>query len=328
METIKLNNIDIKASRIALGTWAIGGWMWGGTNEKESIDTILKALEKGINIIDTAPVYGFGKSEELVGKAIKQYGRRDNIILATKVSIEWDEEGNVARNASPKRIMKELDDSLRRLQTDYLDIYQVHWPDPKVPFETTAEVMNQLLEAGKIKAIGVSNYSSEQMEKFRIAAPIHFSQPPYNLFEREMENDVLPYCKKNNINLLTYGALCRGLLSGKMKPGTKFNGDDLRKVDPKFKQPRYTDYLNAVDKLDNLARERFGKNVIQLAVRWILDMNVDVALWGARRPDQLDALDEVWGWNIDDAAMKQIDEIINNTITDKVGPSFMAPPDK
>ncbi len=313
-------------SRIGLGTWAIGGWMWGGTSEKESIATILAALERGITVVDTAPVYGFGKSEEIVGKALKEYGRRDRVFLSTKVALEWSEDGKVRRNASRARILKELEDSLRRLQTEYIDLYFVHWPDEAVAADETAGTLSQLLDDGKIRGIGVSNYSAGQMSAFREFAPLHALQPPYNLFERGIESDLLPYCRSNEIAIFGYGALCRGLLSGRMSKETKFTGDDLRRYDPKFKTPRYEQYLSAVSKLDKLAIDRYGKRVIHLAVRWILDRGIDVTLWGARRPDQLEALDQVFGWSIDEATMTEIDRILEESVTNPVGPEFMAPP--
>jgi len=327
-KTIELADIPgaaLKVSRVAIGTWAMGGWMWGGTDEAESISTIRAALEHGVNIIDTAPVYGFGRSEEIVGKAIAEDGLRAPLLIATKVGLEW-RDGKVFRNASRDRINKEIEDSLRRLQTDHIDIYQVHWPDPLTPIEETADAMHALLKQGKIRAIGVSNFSVEQMERFRSVAPIHVLQPPYNLFEREIEAGILPYCRKNNIATFGYGALCRGLLSGRMRPDTAFTGDDLRRVDPKFQQPRFGQYLAAVERLDRLARDRFGKRVIHLAVRWVLDQGVTTALWGARHPDQLQPIDGVSGWSLDASAKAEIDRILRESITDPVGPEFMAPP--
>ena len=325
METTQLMGIGINASRIALGTWAIGGWMWGGTDEEESIRTIHAAFDQGISMLDTAPVYGFGRSEEIVGKAIARRGGRDRIIIATKVGLEW-QEGRVFRNSTPVRIAAEIEDSLRRLQTDYIDLYQVHWPDPLVPFEETAAALNRLYQAGKIRAIGVSNYSPAQMDAFRQAAPLACCQPPYNLFERQIDQDVLPYCRDHGIALLTYGALCRGLLSGKMEPVTRFEGDDLRKVDPKFQQPRLGQYLAAVRQLDQFARERHGKGVMQLAVRWILDQGADIALWGARHPQHVAGVGEVMGWRLTADDKKEIDRILQETVTEPVGPEFMAPP--
>jgi aryl-alcohol dehydrogenase-like predicted oxidoreductase len=212
------------------------------------------------------------------------------------------------------------------LRTDHIDIYQVHWPDPRVAIEETADAMDTLLRQGKIGAIGVSNFSVDQMEKFRRVAPIHVLQPPYNLFERGIEADLLPYCRRNQIATFGYGALCRGLLSGRMHENTMFDGDDLRRADPKFRQPRFAQYLAAVERLDRLARERFGKRIIHLAVRWMLDQGITTALWGARHPAQLQPVDEVSGWSLDDGATGEIDRILRDLITKPVGPEFMAPP--
>ena len=192
--------------------------------------------------------------------------------------------------------------------------------------EETAEAMRTLLAQGKIRAIGVSNFSVAQMERFRRVAPLHVVQPPYNLFERSIETDILPYCRKNNIATFGYGALCRGLLSGRMRADSKFEGDDLRRGDPKFQEPRFAQYLTAVEGLDRLAQQRFGKRVIDLAIRWMLDAGITTALWGARHPGQLLSVDEVSGWHLDAPAMAQIDRILRETVTDPVGPEFMAPP--
>src|SRR5271163_2148095 len=246
METLLIPDTNLVPSRVGLGTWAIGGWMWGGTDEAESIKTIQHAIDIGINLIDTAPVYGFGRSEEIVGKALTDGGRRDKAVLATKVALEWVD-GKLCRNSTPSRIRGEIEDSLRRLRTDRIDLYQVHWPDHSIPIEETAREMDRLQRAGKIRAIGVSNFSADDMERFSAVAPLHSVQPPYNLFEREAEAEVLPYAQRHHLTVLAYGALCRGLLSGRMQAGTRFAGDDLRRTDPKFQQPRYGQYLAAVD---------------------------------------------------------------------------------
>src|ERR1700693_2130650 len=255
MERSEIPGTSLKVSPVAIGTWAIGGWMWGGTDEAESIATIRAAFEHGINVVDTAPVYGFGRSEEIVGKAIAEGRLRSDVLIATKAGLQW-EGGRVSRNASRARIMREVEDSLRRLRTDYIDVYQVHWPDPLVTIEETAEAMRTLFEQGKIRSIGVSNFSVDQMERFRRVAPLHVLQPPYNLFERDVEADLLPYCRKNKIAMLGYGALCRGLLSGRMRSDTVFEGDDLRRNDPKFVAPRFAQYIAAVQRLDWLAQQR------------------------------------------------------------------------
>lgn len=328
METIQIKGTDLNVSRIGLGTWAIGGWLWGGTDEGKALLTIESALDHGINFIDTAPVYGQGVSEELVGKAVERSGKRNRFVLATKTGLEWTENGaSVFRNSTRERILKEAEDSLRRLRTDVIDLYQVHWPDDRVPFEETAEAMSRLYRDGKIRAVGVSNFSPSQMESFRKAAPLHTAQPPYNLFERGIESDVLPDCQEKGVATVMYGALCRGLLSGRMAKDTTFPGDDLRSWDPKFQAPRFEMYLEAVEKLDRFALERFGKRVIHLAVRWMLDRpGVSVALWGARNPVQLGPVDELWGWKLDSKAMREVDDIIETSVTDPVGPEFMAPP--
>jgi len=326
MEYTTIPGIGLEVSRIGLGTWAIGGWMWGGTDEEQSVRCIQAALDQGINCIDTAPVYGFGRSEEIVGRALKEYGHRGSIILASKVGLEWDEQGRVFRNSRPERINEEIDASLKRLGTEYIDLYQIHWPDPQVPFEETAGALLRLQEQGKIRAIGVSNYAPDQMDAFRNGAQLSTCQPPYNLFERAIEETVLPYCKQNGVVLLSYGALCRGLLSGRMNRDRRFQGDDLRKVDPKFKEPRFSQYLEAAGKLQELARERFGKDLLHMAVRWILDRDVQIALWGARRPEQLEPLPDIVHWNLSFEDLRSIDRIIGETVKDPIGPDFMAPP--
>jgi aryl-alcohol dehydrogenase-like predicted oxidoreductase len=325
-EYIEINGTNLISSRIALGTWAIGGWMWGGTDEKESIRTIHAAFDHGVNLIDTAPIYGYGRSEAIVGEAVRLHGRRDGVILATKVGIDWTN-GKIERNSMRQRIFKELEDSLRRLQTDYIDIYQVHWPDPLVPIEETAATLRELHEQGKIRAIGVSNYSPEEMRRFQAIAPLHTIQPPYNLFEREIERDILPYALRRGITTLTYGALCRGLLSGAMRADREFANGDMRKTtDPKFQPPHFAEYLNAASKLDAFARKNFGKRAIHLAVRWLLDQpGVGVALWGARHPEQLAAIDEVSGWSLTKSDCAAIDAILRENIRNPVGPDFMAP---
>jgi aryl-alcohol dehydrogenase-like predicted oxidoreductase len=327
LEYINITGTTLVSSRIALGTWAIGGWMWGGTDEKESLRTIHAALDQGINLIDTAPIYGQGRSEEIVGEAVRQHGHRESIILATKVGVDWTN-GKIERNSTRQRILQEFEDSLRRLQTDYIDVYQVHWPDPLVPIEETAATLRELYEQGKIRAIGVSNHSPEQMARFETAAPLHTIQPPYNLFERQIERDVLPYALGHGITTLTYGALCRGLLSGAMNGGRQFAKDDMRKTtDPKFRQPHFAEYLSATDRLDTLARERFGNRAIHLAVRWLLDQpGVGIALWGARRPEQLAPISEISGWSLTKGDFTAIDAILRDSIRNPVGPEFMAPP--
>jgi aryl-alcohol dehydrogenase-like predicted oxidoreductase len=321
MNTVLIEGIPTPVSRIGLGTWAIGGSMWGGADDALSIATIRKAVDAGINLIDTAPVYGFGHSEEVVGKALQ--GLRDRVVIATKVGLEWSG-GKVRRNATAGRIRAEVEDSLRRLRTDRIDLYQVHWPDSDVPQYETALELQKLKRDGKILAIGLSNFSPAQMTNFLVTARPSVVQSPYNLFERAIEQDVLPFARRNAMAVLAYGALCRGLLSGRMRAATTFGGDDLRNADPKFQPPRFQQYLAAVQALDRLARERHGKTVLALAIRWILDQGA-IALWGARRPDQLDGMDAAFGWKLDAQDLREIDALLATHIADPVGPEFMAP---
>jgi aryl-alcohol dehydrogenase-like predicted oxidoreductase len=323
METTEISGIETPVSRIGLGTWAIGGWMWGGADDDASIQTIRSALDSGVNLIDTAPVYGFGHSEEVIGRALE--GRREQAVIATKVALEWPG-GEVRRNASAARIRAEIEDSLRRLRTDHIDLYQVHWPDARVPTEETAGELERLRREGKILSIGVSNYEPAQMDAFRRIARLSSVQSPYNLFERAIDADVLPYARRTGLTVLAYGALCRGLLSGRMRADTPFTGDDLRRSDPKFQPPRFSQYLAATAALQRLAKDRFGKSLLALAIRWILDQGPTIALWGARRPDQLLGLDAAFGWHLSGQDLQEIDVLLAEHITDPVGPEFMAPP--
>ena len=325
MEQIGIPRTNLSVSRIALGTWAIGGWMWGGTDEARSIATIHAALDMGVNLVDTAPVYGFGTSEEIVGKALKEYGHRERIHISTKAALAW-REGSVFRNGSRDRVMREVEDSLTRLRTDYLDIYYVHWPDPTRPIAETAGVMRELYEEGTVRAVGVSNFSPDQMDHFRAECPLHLCQPPYNIFERSIETDIKPYCERHDIALMTYGALCRGLLSGRMQAGQTFAGDDLRQDDPKFIEPRFTQYRAAVEKLEKLARKGYGKSLVEFSVRWVLEKGVPITIWGGRQPEQMAALGGIFGWSMDGATLSAVDSILAETIRAPVGPEFMAPP--
>lgn len=323
METISIPGIAEPASRVCLGTWAIGGWMWGGADDDASVKTIRAAYDQGVTIYDTAPVYGFGHSEEVVGRAVAPF--RDEVLIATKCGLGWGADERPFRDSRPDSIRREVDAALRRLGTDRIDLYQVHWPDPRVPFAETGAALDEIRQAGKIRAIGVSNFAPGEMDALATAVPLATDQPPYNLFERGIDDDVLTYADDHGIVLLAYGALCRGLLSGRMRPGTTFEGDDLRVYDPKFQQPRYGQYLAAVEALSEIARAR-GKSVLALAVRWVLDRGPTIALWGARTPSQLDAVGDVTGWRLTDDDMRAIDDALARTVTDPVGPEFMAPP--
>jgi len=315
-------------SRIGLGTWAIGGLDWGSVPDNDAVSTILEALERGINLIDTAPIYGHGRAETLLGQAIREHGDREAFFIATKAGLASDipGEAGVFTDSTAPRLRQELEDSLRRLGTDSIDLYQIHWPDPLVPVEETAALLAKFQQEGKVRALGVSNFSVAQMQAFRSVAPLASNQPPYNLFEREIDAEILPWCAENGIAILTYSSLCRSLLGGRLAPATTFPKDDIRSHDPKFQQPRFSQYLAAVEKLAALAQARYGKTVLELAARWVLDRpGISVALWGAKRPEQLDAVAGVIGWNLDQAAMQEIDRIVAESVTAPIGPEYLTP---
>ena len=317
--------LKAKVSRIGLGTWAIGGTEWGSVSDEDAVATCLAIFDHGINLIDTAPIYGHGRAEKIVGEAIRQHGRRDDFYIATKAGLEWRGDG-VFANSSPGRLRQELEHSLSRLGTAYIDLYQIHWPDPASAIEDSAAEMLKFYDEGKIRAIGVSNFSAEQMKTFRSVAPLHSNQPPYNIFERAIDNEVLPYCRDNGIAVLTYSSLCRSLLAGRLSADTAFPAGDIRNADPKFQQPRFSQYLSAAAKLDQFARLPYGKSVLHLALRWVLDRpGVSAALWGAKRPEQLKPVTEVMGWHLDASAMAAIDAIVKETVTDPVGPEYLTP---
>jgi aryl-alcohol dehydrogenase-like predicted oxidoreductase len=327
METTTIRGVQRPVGRLGLGTWAMGGFQWGGTDDGESVRTIHVAMELGITLIDTAPAYGFGHSEEVIGKALAEPGRRQRAVIATKCGLE--EQGQALyRNATRAHLFEEIDVSLRRLRTDYIDLYQVHWPDLDTPIEETARAMLDLQKSGKVLAIGVSNYPPEAMKKFHAIAPLASDQPPLNLFERDAQKEVIPWCRTSGLATLTYGSLCRGLLTGTIAADTVFEGDDLRKIDPKFQPPRFAQYLEAVTLLDRFARERYGKGVLALALRWVLDQpGVSVALWGARHASELAPVKDVLGWHLDKEALLYIDEVVAHSVRDPIGPEFMAPPE-
>jgi aryl-alcohol dehydrogenase-like predicted oxidoreductase len=319
-----------KVSRIGLGTWEIGGLDWGAVPDDVAIATCLGALERGINLIDTAPIYGNGRSEEIVGKAMRAHGRREDFYIATKAGLERNPFG-VFSNSTALRLREELEESLRRLGTDFIDLYQVHWPDTRTPIAETAALLAEFQREGKVRALGVSNFSVAQMEEFRAVAPLASNQPPYNIFDRQIEcrahgGSLLLWSKEHGVAILCYSPLCRSLLAGRVTRGMKFDRKDIRSVDPKFQEPRFSQYITAVERLAAFARERYGKSVLELAARWVLDRpGISVALWGARRPEQLDAVSGVMGWKLDEAAMAEIDRIVEESVTDPVGPEYLTP---
>jgi aryl-alcohol dehydrogenase-like predicted oxidoreductase len=291
MEVRKLGSSDLNLTTIGLGTWAIGGggWQygWGPQDEAESIRTIHRALDMGLNWLDTAAVYGLGSSEEAVGKALK--GKRDQVIVATKCGMQWDSQGNVDRNSRPERLRQEVEDSLRRLQTDVIDLYQIHWPDGKVPLADAWATMADFVRQGKVRYIGVSNFNVQQMSECLAIHPVTSLQPPYSLLRRDIEAEILPFCREHNIGVIPYSPMESGLLTGKFDVN-RLAEDDWRRRDSKFQEPSLSRNLAFVDALRPIA-ERHGQTVAHLAVAWTLRNPVVTApIVGARTVGQVEQM--------------------------------------
>jgi aryl-alcohol dehydrogenase-like predicted oxidoreductase len=312
MEYRSLGSADLKVSVIAMGAWAIGGsWAhgWGEVDDEESIKSIRRALDKGINIIDTANVYGLGHSEEVIAKAIE--GRRDEVIIATKVGATLDENGDVIWNSTAEHILQEIEGSLRRLQTDYVDIYQIHWPDANTPLEETMGAFNRLVEQGKVRYVGVCNFSLEQLKEAVQYAPIVSHQIRYNMLERDMEAEIFPFCIEHGIGTLIYGPLAHGLLAGEFKRGDKLAEDDWRSRYTLFEPQIYEKIMGVVDQLRPIA-DSYGRPLAHLTIKWMLGRpGVTCALVGMRQSRHVDEnVRAVEGWELRDEDVAQIDRII------------------
>jgi aryl-alcohol dehydrogenase-like predicted oxidoreductase len=282
MRKITLGITGIEVSTIAFGTWQLGG-DWGSFDEGEAIRAIRYARELGINLFDTAQGYGFGASERLLGKALRDdiEHRRDEIVIATKGGLRMTGDGLV-RDSSPGWLRQGVDESLRALAVEHIDIYQVHWPDPRVPFAETAGALGELVDQGKIRHIGVSNFDAPQMAAFSRTRAVETLQPPYHLFRRDIERDVLPYTQEHEIGVLVYGPLAHGLLTGAINEATSFAADDWRRGSQLFQGETFRRNRETVHELERFAQER-GLTVSRLAIAWTLaSPAVHVAIVGAR----------------------------------------------
>jgi aryl-alcohol dehydrogenase-like predicted oxidoreductase len=285
-----LGNSDMSLSRIGMGAWAIGGqwqWGWGRQDDRDSIATIHAALDSGINWIDTAPVYGLGHSETLVGKAIKE--RSEKPYVFTKCGLVWDGENTVTGKLLKASVKKECEESLKRLDVDCIDLYQIHWPNPVGDIEDAWEAMAELLDEGKIRYPGVSNFSVEQMEKLGATCPITSLQPPYSLVFPEVEDEVLPYCRDKGIGVINYSPMASGLLTGKMtrERMATLAEDDWRHKSKHFAEPRFSRNLELVDVLRGIAGEQ-NCTIAEIAIAWtLLNPAVTGAIVGLRKPEQV-----------------------------------------
>lgn len=294
METRQLGDSDMRITPIGFGSWAIGGggWEfgWGAQDDAESVAAIQRALDLGINWIDTAAVYGLGRSEEVVAKAVA--GRGEKPYIFTKCSMVWDERGTITHNLTAASIRREVEASLRRLKVDVIDLYQIHWPDPEADIEEGWTEMARLKDEGKVRRIGVSNFNVAQMRRAQKIAPITSLQPPYSLLDREVEQDILPFCQENNIGVIVYSPMASGLLTGKMTAErvARMPEDDWRKHSPKFQQPRLDRNLRLASFLGEIG-QRHGVSAAEVAIAWTLrHPAVTAAIVGARRPDQVNGI--------------------------------------
>jgi aryl-alcohol dehydrogenase-like predicted oxidoreductase len=290
----EIGTSGIEASAVGLGTWAIGGWMWGGTDEAVSIDAIRASIDAGVTLIDTAPAYGLGRSEEIVGKAIA--GRRDEVVLATKCGLVWHTDRGrhffdqnqrpVHRYLGPESIRHEIDQSLRRLGTDRIDLYITHWQDPTTPLAETMAALDELKRAGKIRAIGASNASVADVEAYVAAGRLDAIQEQFSMVHRDIEAELVPLCARHGVSILSYSSLSLGLLTGKIGPKRVFEGDDLRIGDPRFSAANREKAVAFADEIGPVA-EAQGATVAELVIAWtVRQPGITLALCGARNPDQ------------------------------------------
>jgi aryl-alcohol dehydrogenase-like predicted oxidoreductase len=310
MNRVRLGRSNLRVSRIAFGAWELGG-DWGATDESVALATIRHAADHGINFFDTAQGYGFGASEQLIAKGLA--GRpRDQVVIATKGGLRPTPGGGVERDASADWVRRGVDESLKALRTDYIDLYQIHWPDLKTPFAETAGALADLVAAGKVRHVGVSNFDAEQMQEFSASLQVETLQPPYHLFRREIEASVLPYTRAHDIGVLVYGPLAHGLLSGAMNADTTFAPGDWRAKSDVFKGELYRRNLRIVDALARFAELELGTTVSRLAVAWTLaNPAVHVAIVGTRNPRHIDDAIAAADLKLDQQALRRIDEIVS-----------------
>jgi methylglyoxal reductase len=311
-----LGQSGITASVVAHGTWALGGWMWGGTDVRKSVRSIQASLDAGVNFIDTAPAYGLGLSERIVGEAIR--GRRDKVIIATKCGLVWHttkgtffvaQDGTrIHRYLGPESIRYEVEHSLRRLETDYIDLYQTHWQDPTTPIEETMSALLDLKRQGKIRAIGVSNCTLDQVRRYRSVGPVDAAQEQYSLLRRELEREYLPYCAREHMAVLAYSPLANGLLTGKVDPERVFPDGDLRRDNPMFSRESRLRVREMFDYLRPVAK-KYSFTEGQLAIAWTLAQpGITHALVGARDEAQAAENAAAGGIALAAAYVKQITE--------------------
>lgn len=326
MQYREIGTSGIKASTIAVGAWAMGGWMWGGTNEKESIDAIHAALDRGVDFIDTAPIYGFGLSEKIVGKALK--GKRDDVVIATKCAMVCrPDKGEFMFNANAEAvdpdghipirlylgkesIKTEVEESLRRLGTDYIDVYQTHWQDSTTPISETMEALLELKEEGKIRAIGACNAGIDHLSQYLDVGQLDSDQEKYSMLDRALEKEQAPYCRDRNISIFAYSPLANGLLTGKMTPDRKFGAGDLRADNPRFSVENRRRINEMLGEFEPIA-EAHNASMVQLVTAWTLAKpGITHALCGMRNTTQAEENAAAGDVSLSRDEIGQIDSIL------------------
>jgi methylglyoxal reductase len=323
MELHVLGTSGLQISPVLFGAWAIGGWKWGGTDESQAVSAIHAALDHGITTIDTAPIYGQGRSEEIVGRAVE--GRRDSVVIATKCGLNWRrtdgeysfdyEDGTLSmpvyRNLRKNAVIEECEQSLRRLRTDVIDLYQCHWPDKTTALDETMDAMQHLQQQGKIRAVGVSNFTVEMVLACRQSVPVASVQPRYNLLQRSIEKNIIPYCRKHGIGVIAYSPLQHGLLSGTVTMERTFDADDIRSEHPDFKPERRQEILDRVARMASIA-EQYDATPAQLAVAWVLHQPaISGAIVGMRSVAQVTENCVAASLSIHDKDLRQLGDIFS-----------------
>lgn len=316
MQTVRFGKTDLQITTIGFGSWAIGGsgWAaaWGPQDDEEAVGAIRRAVEVGMNWIDTAAVYGLGHSEELVARALRDVPEGERPLVFTKCSLVWDEDAQIHNVLDRDSVKRECEESLRRLETDAIDLYQIHWPNPDSDIEEGWEAMAELKKEGKVRHIGVSNFDVGQMERLAPIAPVETLQPPYSMLKREVEAEILPYCAENDIGVIVYSPMRSGLLTGKMTRERIENlpDDDWRRNADDFQDPKLEKNLELVELLAEIGA-RHGRSPGEVAIAWTLRRpEVTAAIVGGRRPEQVDGIAGAADFRLSEDEVGEIEEAL------------------
>lgn len=320
MQYTKLGSSSVEISRFMLGTWAFGGdeW-WGPQDDRDSEAVMATAIAQGVTAWDTAPVYGKGHSEEVIGDFLGQRSIRTHVVIASKVGLTWNLLGRIGHDLRKERMLKEIDATRRRLKTDYLDLYQIHWPDPAVPVRDSALVMHDLYTQHLIRAVGVSNYSVEQMQEFLRYCPLHCLQVPYNMLRRDIERDIIPFCREKNIAVIVYVPLASGVLSGKFFCGEKIPGDICRRKHKELQRNTFQVNKTLIQGLRDISRT-YDKTVAQLVLAWTVSQpGITAVIAGCRNQEQIEENVGGFGWNLSAGDRGRIEDLLSRREESLIG---------